>query len=65
MYASARPSGDQRTTRAAGLATLVGAIVLGGWSAANADLAPVRPAGPQIVIELVDDADTVTLQLAR
>jgi hypothetical protein len=64
-----------RGTKTTALAVLAGAIVLGAFSAANADLIPGRPRGPvppggpppaeEIVIELVDDGDAVTLQLVR
>lgn len=62
-----------RGTKTTALAVLAGALVLGAFSAANADLIPGRsrlpiPPGPpaeEIVIELVDDGDAVTLQLVR
>jgi hypothetical protein len=62
-----------RGTKTTALAVLAGAIVLGAFSAASADLIPGRPNGPaprpapagEIVIELVEDGDTVTLQLGR
>ena len=59
-----------RGTKTTALAVLAGALVLGAFSAANADLIPGRPNGPvpapsEIVIELVDDGEAVTLQLVR
>jgi hypothetical protein len=63
-----------RGTKTTALAVLAGALMLGAFSAANADLLPGRPRGPvppggppaeEIVIELVDDGDAVTLQLVR
>jgi hypothetical protein len=61
-----------RGTKTAALALLAGALVLGGWSIAQADLA-VPPAGPRrpveepkiVVIELAEDGDSVTLLLAK
>lgn len=55
-----------RATKAAAVASLVGAALLGGWSAAQADI-PVAPRKPesQIVIELVEEGETVTLILPR
>jgi hypothetical protein len=59
-----------RSTKTAALAVLAGAMVLGAFGVANADLiAPGRgPAPPplgEIVIELADGGDTVTLLLAK
>jgi hypothetical protein len=58
-----------RSTKTAALAVLAGALALGAYSAAHADLVPGRPVGPpiepEIVIELVEDGDTVTLQIPR
>jgi hypothetical protein len=59
-----------RGTRTTALAILAGALMLGAFSAAQADLIPGRPNGPvpapaEVVIELVDDGDSVTLQLVR
>jgi hypothetical protein len=59
-----------RTTKTTALAVLAGALILGAFSAAQADLIPGRPNGPvpppaEIVIELVEDGEAVTLQLAR
>jgi hypothetical protein len=59
-----------RGTKTTALAVLAGALVLSAFSAASADLIPGRPNGPvpapaEIVIELVDDGDAVTLQLVR
>jgi hypothetical protein len=62
-----------RSTKTVALAVLAGAVVLGVIGVAQADLAPPgggvfpgRPAPPtEIVIELADDGDTVTLLLAK
>jgi hypothetical protein len=39
------------------------AIALGSYSAVLADIPAPRPAGPEIVIELVEDGESVTLLL--
>lgn len=57
--------GNQRTKSTAIIA-LVSAGLLGGWSIAQADIAlPGSRGEPTIVIELSDDAEVVTLQLAK
>jgi hypothetical protein len=53
-----------RNGRTVALAMLVGAMVLGAYGVASADI-PDRPERPQIVIELVDGGDSVTLLLAK
>jgi hypothetical protein len=60
-----------RSTKTAALAVLAGAVVLGGLGVAQADLAvpggngPRREPKPEIIIELADDGDSVTLILAK
>jgi hypothetical protein len=59
-----------RSTKTAALALLAGAVVLGALGVAQADLAPPgersnRPPAQNIVIELSDDVETVTLILAK
>jgi hypothetical protein len=57
-----------RNGRTAAMAVLVGAIVLGAYGVATGDLIVPgrgRPAQPEIVIELVDEGDEVTLFLPR
>ena len=57
-----------RTGKTAAVAVLVGAVVLGIFGAAQADLIPGRLDGPprqDIVIELADEGDTVILQVVR
>ena len=56
----------KRTTKTVAVASLAAAALLAGWSAAQADI-PVEPRRPepQIVIELVEDGETVTLLLPR
>jgi hypothetical protein len=58
-----------RTTKTAALAVLAGAVVLGAFGVANADLivpGRERPREPAlIVIELTEDGDSVTLLLAK
>jgi hypothetical protein len=55
----------KRTTRTVA-ATIMSAAILGGAYAAQADIPPdPRRVGPQIVIELVEEGDSVTLLLAE
>lgn len=58
-----------RKAKAVALAATASAMLLGAWSLARADIPvperPQRPAGPQIVIELLDEGDSVTLLLPR
>lgn len=57
-----------RAGKMAAVAVLVGAVVLGIFGAAQADLIPGRPVGPprqDIVIELADEGDSVILQVVR
>ena len=58
-----------RKAKAVALVATTGAVLLGAWSMARADI-PVpdqpRPAtGPQIVIEFLDEGESVTLLLPR
>lgn len=55
----------KRATKTITASVLAGAIALGSYTAVQADLAPPRPAGSEIVIELVDDGESVTLLLPR
>jgi len=55
----------KRTTRTVAAAVLGGAVVLGAYAAqANVGPSP-RQLGPQIVIELAEEGDSVTLLLAE
>ena len=55
-----------RATKAAAVASLAGCALVTGWSAAVADIPPPpRRPESQIVIELVEDGETVTLLLPR
>jgi len=67
-----------RIAKAAALAVLSGALFITGYGIARADLVPGRPLGPapqnapapradgsEIIIELTDNGNTVTLQLAQ
>ena len=58
-----------RTGKTVAMAIFAGAVVLGVYGAATADLIVPgrgpRPAPPEIVIELVDEGDEVTLFLSR
>ena len=59
----------KRTTRNVAVAVLCWAVLLGTYGAVQANAPPPikleRPAAPQIVIELVEEGDSVTLLLAE
>ena len=52
-----------RATKTIAAGVLAGAIALGSYSAVLADIPTPRSAGPEIVIELVEDGESVTLFL--
>ena len=50
-----------RSAKTAALVLIACGVVLGAYAVGRADVAPVRRNGPEIVIQLVDDANEVTL----